>query len=124
MERLGKPEIGDARAYKKDQVDEAWRAFYLEKLQGSSEQNNIEGLSLPLALVKQKEEYPRLPPVKIKSEDKPLTFNWSEKFESDGLAAKLESTDSSLLVGSYLDVPIRQEIKNAGKLLSVILLNY
>lgn len=109
-----KPEIGDARAYIKEQVDEVGRAFYLGKLQGSSEQNNIGGLSFPLALEKQKEEYPRLPPVKIKSEDKPLTINWSEKFESDGLAAKLASADSSLLIGSYLDVPIGQEIKNAG----------
>jgi hypothetical protein len=76
-------------------------------------------------LEKQKEEYPRLPPVKIKSEDKPLTINWSEKFESDGLAAMLASADSSLLIGSYLDVPIGQEIKNAGKVHDIIkLLKY
>jgi len=62
--------------------------------------------------------------VKIKSEDKPLTINWSEKFEFDGLAAKLASADCSLLIGSYLDVPIGQEIKNAGKPFSMILLNY
>jgi hypothetical protein len=63
--------------------------------------------------------------VKIKSEDKPLTINWSEKFESDGLAAKLASADSSLLIGSYLDVPIGQEIKNAGKVHDIIkLLKY
>ncbi|WJX71931.1 hypothetical protein P8452_55869 [Trifolium repens] len=109
-----KPEISDARAYIKEQVDEVGRAFYLGKLQGSSEQNNIGSVSFPLALEKQKEEYPRLPPVKIKSDDKPLTINWSEKFESDGLAAKLVSADSNLLIGSYLDVPIGQEIKNAG----------
>jgi hypothetical protein len=115
-----KPEISDARAYIKEQVDEVGRAFYLGKLQGSSEQNNIGSVSFPLALEKQKEEYPRLPPVKIKSEDKPLTINWSEKFESDGLAAKLASADSNLLIGSYLDVPIGQEIKNAGKLLYIV----
>jgi len=45
-----KPEIGDARAYIKEQVDEVGRAFYLGKLQGSSEQNNIGGLSFPLVL--------------------------------------------------------------------------
>lgn len=119
-----KSEISDARAYIKEQVDEVGRAFYLAKLQGSSEQNNISALTFPIAPEKHKEEYPRLPPVRIKSEDKSLTINWSEKFESDGLAAKLASADSSLLIGSYLDVPIGQEIKNAGMLLYMILLNY
>jgi len=52
------------------------RVFYLGNFHGRSEQNNIGGLNIPLALEKQKEEYPRLPPAKIKSEDKPLTINW------------------------------------------------
>ena len=45
-----------------------------------------------------------IPPMKIKSKDKPLTIYWSEKFESYGLAAKLSSVDSNLLIGSYLDM--------------------
>lgn len=99
----------NVRASIKEQVDEVGRALYLGKLQGSSG-----GLSFPLALENQKEEFPRLPPVKIKSEDKPLTFNWGEKFEGDGLAVKLAGADNSLLIGSYLDVPIGQEIKTTG----------
>lgn len=109
-----KTEISDVRAYIKEQVDEVGRAFYLGKLQGSSEQKAVGGLSFTVAPEKQREEFPRLPPVKIKSEDKPLTINWGEKLESDGLAAKLAGSDSSLLIGSYLDVPIGQEIKTAG----------
>ncbi|MED6172883.1 hypothetical protein PIB30_054064 [Stylosanthes scabra] len=90
------------------------RQLKFRKLQGSSEQNNFGSLSFPLAPENQKEEFPRLPPVRIKSEDKQLAVNWEEKFERDGLSAKLSGTDNTLLIGSYLDVPIGQEIKTAG----------
>ncbi|KAL1356987.1 hypothetical protein HN51_008993 [Arachis hypogaea] len=114
-EEKRKEETSDARAAIKEQVDEVGRALYLGKLQGSSEQNNFSSLSFPLSPENQKEEFPRLPPVKIKSEDKQLAINWEEKFERDGLSAKLSgSTDNTLLIGSYLDVPIGQEIKTAG----------
>ncbi|XP_061356030.1 uncharacterized protein LOC133300490 [Gastrolobium bilobum] len=113
-EEKTRAEISDVRASIKEEVDEIGRAFYLGKLQGSSEQKNIGGLIFPFAPDSHKEEFPRLPPVKIKSEDKPLAINWEEKFERDGLAAKLAGADSTLLIGSYLDVPIGQEIKTAG----------
>ncbi|KAI9175136.1 hypothetical protein LWI28_027887 [Acer negundo] len=60
------------------------------------------------------EELPRLPPVKLKSEDKPLCVNWEEKFDRDGPGIKLISPDNSLLIGSFLDVPIGQEISSSG----------
>ncbi|KAG4941929.1 hypothetical protein GYH30_045732 [Glycine max] len=108
-EEKRRAENSDVRASIKEQVDEVGRALYLGKLQGSSD-----SLSFPLAPENQKEEFPRLPPVKIKSEDKPLTFNWGEKFECDGLSVKLAGADNTLLIGSYLDVPIGQEIKTTG----------
>ncbi|XP_020231559.1 uncharacterized protein LOC109812099 [Cajanus cajan] len=108
-EEKRKAEKSDVRASIKEEVDEVGRALYLGKLQGSSG-----GLSFPLAPENQKEEFPRLPPVKIKSEDKPLTFNWGDKFECDGLAVKLPGADNTLLIGSYLDVPIGQDIKTTG----------
>ncbi|KAK7270677.1 hypothetical protein RJT34_26003 [Clitoria ternatea] len=108
-EEKRKAEISDVRASIKEQVDEVGRALYLGKLQGSSG-----SLSFPLVPENQKEEFPRLPPVKIKSEDKPLAVNWGEKFECDGLAVKVAGADNTLLIGSYLDVPIGQEIKTAG----------
>lgn len=113
-EEKRKEEISDVKAAIKEQVDEVGRALYFGKLQSSSEQKNISSLSFPLSLENQKEEFPRLPPVRIKSEDKPLAINWGEKFERDGPAAKLAGADSALLIGSYLDVPIGQEIKTAG----------
>ena len=113
-EEKRREEISGVRAAIKEQVDEVGRALYLGKLQGSSEQKNIGSLSFPFASENQKEEFPRLPPVKIKSEDKPLAINWEEKFERDGPATKLVGADNTLLIGSYLDVPIGQEIKTAG----------
>ncbi|KAI4347327.1 hypothetical protein L6164_008144 [Bauhinia variegata] len=107
-------EISDIRAAIKEQVDEVGRVLYLGKSQGSSEQKTISTLSFPLAPENQQEELPRLPPVKLKSEDKPLAISWEEKFERDGPASKLTGTDSSLLIGSYLDVPVGQDINPAG----------
>lgn len=107
-------EISDIRASIKEQVDELGRAIYLGKSQGSSEQKTIGCLSFPLVSENQKEEFPRLPPVKLKSEDKPLAVNWEEKFERDELTSKYAGADSTLLIGSYLDVPIGQEIIPSG----------
>ncbi|XP_061364105.1 uncharacterized protein LOC133307592 isoform X2 [Gastrolobium bilobum] len=107
-------EISDIREPKKEQVDEFGRAIYLGKSQGSSEQKLIGSISFPLVPENQKEEFPRLPPVKLKSEDKPLVVHWEEKFERDGPTSKLTGPDSTLLIGSYLDVPIGQEINPSG----------
>ncbi|XP_068305759.1 uncharacterized protein [Pyrus communis] len=108
-----KTELTDIRATIKEQVDEVGRALYLSQSQGSSEQKTISNLVFPILSENQKEDFPRLPPVKLKSEDKPLNVNWEEKFERDGPGAKLSSADNAL-IGSYLDVPIGQEINSSG----------
>ncbi|XWS60802.1 hypothetical protein CRYUN_Cryun07bG0068600 [Craigia yunnanensis] len=104
----------DVRAAIKDQVDEVGRALFVGKSQGSDEQKGIKGLAFPLASENPKEELPRLPPVKLKSEEKSLNVNWDEKYEPDGSGAKLTSADNTFLIGSYLDVPIGQEINSSG----------
>ncbi|XP_044466100.1 uncharacterized protein LOC123196229 [Mangifera indica] len=104
-------DIGNVRAAIKQQVDEVGRALYFGKFQGNSEQKDISNIGTS---DNPREEFPRLPPVKLKSEDKPLNVNWEEKFERDGPGAKLISADSSLLIGSFLDVPIGQEINSSG----------
>lgn len=109
-----KSEMIEARAAVKEQADEVGRALYFGKLQGGSDQKSISSLSFPLASENQKEEFPRLPPVKLKSEEKPLNINWEEKYERDGPGAKLTGIDNALLIGSFLDVPIGQEINSAG----------
>ncbi|XP_022726189.1 uncharacterized protein LOC111282387 [Durio zibethinus] len=99
---------------KADQVDEVGRALIFGKSQGSGEQKGINGLAFPLASDNPKEELPRLPPVKLKSEEKSLNVNWEEKYERVGSGVKLTSADNTLLIGSYLDVPIGQEINSSG----------
>ncbi|KAA3483664.1 Kinase domain-containing protein isoform 1 [Gossypium australe] len=99
----------DVRAAIKEQVDEVGRALFFGN-QGNAEKKSINGLAFPLAYDDQREELPRLPPVKLKSEEKSLNVNWEEKYERDGPGAKLVSADNTFLIGSYLDVPIGQEI--------------
>lgn len=111
-----KADTSDARAAIKEQVDEVGRALYFGKSQGITEQKNLNSLGFPLASDNPKEEFPRLPPVKLKSDDKPLNVNWQEKFERDGLVAKVSSADNTYLIGSYLDVPVGQEINSSGPL--------
>ncbi|KAG6752817.1 hypothetical protein POTOM_042855 [Populus tomentosa] len=108
-----KADTSDVRAAIKEQVDEVGRTLFIGKSQGSTEQKNLSGLGFSLASDIPKEEYPRLPPVKLKSEDKPL-INWQEKFERDGPSSKVISADNSYLIGSYLDVPVGQEINSSG----------
>ncbi|XP_057460254.1 uncharacterized protein LOC130750669 isoform X2 [Actinidia eriantha] len=111
-------ETSDARAAIKEQVDEVGRALYFGKTQESSKQKNISSLVFPIASENQKEELPWLPPVKLKSElkseDKALNISWDEKFDCDGPGLKLAAADNAFLIGSYLDVPIGQEISSAG----------
>ncbi|KAM7482883.1 hypothetical protein LguiB_007466 [Lonicera macranthoides] len=108
-----KVESNEIRAIK-DQVDEVGRILYLGKTQGTIQPNVFTGLEFPHASEHHQEELPRLPPVKLKSEEKQLDINWEEKFEHDGPAAKIITADSTYLIGSFLDVPIGQEINYAG----------
>ncbi|CAN1266698.1 Probable serine/threonine-protein kinase dyrk2 [Linum perenne] len=108
-----KADVPDVRAAIKEKVDEVGRAFYFGKSQGSIEPNNLSTSGFPIASDNPKEDYPRLPPVRLKSEDKLLNVNWQEKFERDKQGAKISSADSSFLIGSYLDVPIGQEINSS-----------
>ncbi|KAF3540979.1 hypothetical protein F2Q69_00020648 [Brassica cretica] len=56
-----------------------------------------------------------LHPVKLKSEDNPLSLYCDEKFErSDGSSSRLiNDEEEAFLIGSYLDVPIGQEISSS-----------
>lgn len=108
-----KTEVSDIRAAIKEQVDEVGRALFFGKSQGSSEQKNISSLGFTES-ENQREELPRLPPVKLKSEEKLLSINWEEKFERDETGVKLTSADNTFHIGSFLDVPVGQEINSSG----------
>ncbi|GMI95337.1 plant-specific dual-specificity tyrosine phosphorylation-regulated kinase 2A [Hibiscus trionum] len=103
----------DVRAAIKEQVDEVGRALFFGKSQGTADIKGIKGLAFPLASENPKEELPRLPPVKLKSEEK-LDANWEEKYEPDVPGPKLTGADNAFLIGTYLDVPIGQEIESSG----------
>ncbi|GAB2293218.1 hypothetical protein Dimus_027426 [Dionaea muscipula] len=109
-----KIEAADIRATIKEQVDEVGRSLYLSKLHGLCNENSLSELGLPFSPDHQKEELPRLPPVRLKSEEKTLGANCGEKLERDGTCVKLSSADSTYLIGSYLDIPVGQEISSSG----------
>ncbi|XP_042495339.1 uncharacterized protein LOC122074536 [Macadamia integrifolia] len=119
-----KLETNDIRAVMKEQVDEIGRAIFFGKSQGISEQKNYRSLDLPLISENHKEELPRLPPVKLKSEDKPVNIHWEEKFDHHGHEPKLNNLDTTFLIGSYLDVPVGQELNSAGLLLKCLVRIY
>ncbi|KAL8041782.1 hypothetical protein ABFX02_09G006300 [Erythranthe guttata] len=109
-----KAETNNIRAAIKEQVDEVGRALFFGKTQGS-ELKDFGALEFRLASENQKEELPRLAPVRLKSEDKSFNIHWEEKYERDGPGPKILSVDNAYLIGSFLDVPIGQEINSSGK---------
>ncbi|KAF9625228.1 hypothetical protein IFM89_020814 [Coptis chinensis] len=109
-----KAESSDNAVAMKQQMDEFGKALFFGKSQGISEQKNIVSFDTPLLIENHKEELPRLPPVKLKSEDKSANVHWEEKFDHHGSGPKLSSLDNTFLIGSFLDVPVGQEINSAG----------
>ncbi|KAL7153591.1 hypothetical protein ABFS83_04G179700 [Erythranthe nasuta] len=64
-----------------------------------------------------KEELPRLPPVRLKPEEKPFNIQWEEKYErGGGPGPKILNADNGYLIGSFLDVPIGREFDPSGKM--------
>ncbi|CAI9113282.1 OLC1v1013855C1 [Oldenlandia corymbosa var. corymbosa] len=106
-----KTEMNDIRAAIKEQVDEVGRALYLARTHGSEPKDFNSYFTH--ANENQKEEFPRLPPVKLKSEDKPFN-SWEGKIEVDGIGSKCTTSDNTYLIGSFLDGSIGQEINPSG----------
>ncbi|RID55035.1 hypothetical protein BRARA_G02317 [Brassica rapa] len=110
-----KTDTSDVREAIKQQESEVARALFFGKTQSTFDDKNISSLGFPLVYDARKEEFPRLPPVKLKSEDNPLSLYCEEKFERDGSGSRLiNDEEEALLIGSYLDVPIGQEISSSG----------
>ncbi|TVU45345.1 hypothetical protein EJB05_04830 [Eragrostis curvula] len=97
----------------KGQLDEGNRQYYFEK---SQDTNQVADRCFDLQLLgdNQREELPKLPPVRLKSEDKLVNMNWEEKINHHGSGSKQSSDDHAFMIGSYLDVPIGQEITSSG----------
>ncbi|KAL2539663.1 Protein kinase superfamily protein [Abeliophyllum distichum] len=103
-----KTELSDIRTVIKEQVDEVGRALYFGKTQGG-EPKDFSALNFQLISENQKEELPRLPPVRLKSIDNSFNIHCDEKFE-DEPGPKITGADNAYLIGSILDVPIGQEV--------------
>jgi hypothetical protein len=100
----------------KGQLDDGTRQYYFEK---SQDTDQVADRCFDLQLVgdNQHEELPKLPPVRLKSEDKLVNMNWEEKINHRGSGTKQSSDDHAFMIGSFLDVPIGQEITPSGMLL-------
>lgn len=98
----------------KGQLDEGNRQYYSGKSQENADQVADRCFDLQLIGDNQREELPKLPPVRLKSEDKLVNMNWEEKVNHNGSGAKHPSADHAFMIGSYLDVPIGQEITPSG----------
>ncbi|XP_051123234.1 uncharacterized protein LOC127246077 isoform X2 [Andrographis paniculata] len=109
-----KSEFNDIRAVIKEQVDEMGRAIFFGKTQ-AGEPKDFDELEFHPASENQKEEFPRLPPVRLKTEDRPFNIQWDEKHEHDGPPPKILGDDNPYHIGSFLDVPFGQEINPPGK---------
>ncbi|KAL6549505.1 hypothetical protein OROHE_008622 [Orobanche hederae] len=98
----------------KDQVDEVGRALDFRKTWGG-ELKDFGSLGFCLASDNEKEELPRLPPVRLKSVDNSFDIHWEEKYEREGPGPKILDAADTYLIGSLLDVPIGREINPSGK---------
>jgi hypothetical protein len=98
----------------KGQIDDGIRQYYFEK---SQDQVADRCFDLQLVGDNQREEFPKLPPVRLKSEDKLVNMNWEEKINHHGSGTKQSTDDHTLMIGSFLDVPIGHEITSSGMLL-------
>ncbi|KAJ1697253.1 hypothetical protein LUZ63_005765 [Rhynchospora breviuscula] len=74
--------------------------------------SSVGSFELPLIGETQKEDFPRLPPVRLKSEDKLVSMNWEE--EKMVKSGSKKSEDNAFMIGAFLDVPIGQEITSSG----------
>ncbi|KAL6509690.1 hypothetical protein OROGR_023000 [Orobanche gracilis] len=101
----------------KYQVDEVGRALDFRKTWGG-ELKDFGSLGFCLASDNEKEELPRLPPVRLKSVDNSFDIHWEEKYEREGPGPKILDAADTYLIGSLLDVPIIREINPSGDGLS------
>ncbi|XP_073143613.1 uncharacterized protein [Henckelia pumila] len=112
-EEKRKVEPNDSRTAIKEQVDKVGRAPYFGKSQG--EPKVFDELEFHFASENRKEELPRLAPVRLKSEEKSFNIHWEEKYERDDSDSKILNADNTYLIGSFLDVPIGQDVNPLGK---------
>lgn len=114
-DRKKKPGHRDSREGLKEQLVDITRPYSSEV----SLVANDHVLDIPPVGDNHREELPRLPPVRLKSEDKLTNLNWEEKADHHGFGGMHNrpmhnSADNTFMIGSFLDVPVGQEINASG----------
>ncbi|XP_017697946.2 uncharacterized protein LOC103705802 isoform X2 [Phoenix dactylifera] len=109
-----KVESNDNIEVTKEQLDNVGRPCFSGKSQESTEQKNTKSFDLLHIGKNQREELPRLPPVRLKSEDKLVNLHLEEKVDHQASGTKLSGPDNTFMIGSFLDVPIGQDINSSG----------
>ncbi|KAI4964597.1 hypothetical protein ZWY2020_005376 [Hordeum vulgare] len=105
---------GSGKPAKRQPPDEGNRQYYSGKSQSNVDHVADRCFDLQLMGNSQREEFPKLPPVRLKSEDKLVNMNWEEKIDHHGSGFNDPSTDHVFMIGSYLNVPIGQDITSSG----------
>lgn len=93
--------------------------LHILKAQENTEQEKLETLEIMVTPEKPLEGLPRLPPVRLKSEEKNLSFlqeglDRGDKSDQAVSSTKATNMEGTFLLGSFLDVPVGQEITNSG----------
>ncbi|RRT34041.1 hypothetical protein B296_00051797 [Ensete ventricosum] len=104
----------DIRESTKEQLDDMSRSSFDGKSLDSAEPNFFKNFDGPVTGGHRRDELPRLPPVRLKSEDKVVNLQWEEKADCHESGMKPSNADTTIMIGSYLDVPVGQEINSSG----------
>ncbi|WOL00997.1 hypothetical protein Cni_G09710 [Canna indica] len=108
-----KGDSNNIREQAREQIESMSRSYLSGKAQEIAESKSSNKSDLLVAGGNHRDELPRLPPVRLKSEDKLVNMQ-EENTNNHGSGMKIPSTDSTFMIGSYLDVPVGQEINSAG----------
>ncbi|XP_042421879.1 uncharacterized protein LOC122009684 [Zingiber officinale] len=105
---------GSNNESRKEQLDEFSGSYFLVKSEENAVTNGWKSFDLPAIGENHRDELPKLPPVRLKSEDKLLSTQLVEKAGQHGSGMKVSNADSTFMIGSFLDVPVGQEINSSG----------
>ncbi|ONK65343.1 uncharacterized protein A4U43_C07F36140 [Asparagus officinalis] len=114
MESNKKADHNEISEATKEQPDDMGMPYISGAVEESLNQKNCRSFDMSLISGNHREDLPRLPPVRLKSIDKLVNMDWEAKGDTHGSGMKQSSADNALLIGSFLDVPIGQDINSSG----------
>ncbi|KAG0497594.1 hypothetical protein HPP92_002285 [Vanilla planifolia] len=109
-DRLKRHNHGDSTKGPKEQLVDVGSSY----VSGVPQEVNKHGFYLHPIDDNHREELPRLPPVRLKSEEKLVNLTWIDKTDQHGSGSLHKNGDGSFMIGSFLDVPVGQEMNALG----------